>query len=355
MKKRVVVAMSGGVDSSVAAALLQRKGFEVIGMTMCFSLPDSSRKRPNCCGLSGIEDARRVAHKLGLRHYVVPMQKQLDESVIRDFCQEYLSGRTPNPCVRCNQFLKFDILLKKALFLGAEYLATGHYARITRAKNIFQLKKAKDLNKDQSYFLYRLNQDQLKRILFPLGDYTKSQVRDLARKFALPVSEKPGSQDVCFIPDSDYHKFLKSRLGRKIKPGPVKDTKGCIIGTHKGIAYYTIGQRGGLGIARGYPVYVTAINQKDNSITVGKREDALKSEFLLRDVSFINKPAKNKIAPRVRIRYNHKEQRAEASCLKGSITVRFKEPQFAITPGQSAVLYDEDKVLGGGIIDYILE
>lgn len=350
MKKRVVVAMSGGVDSSVAAALLQRKGYEVIGMTMCFSLPDSSRKRPNCCGLSGIEDARRVAQKLGIRHYVVPMQKHLEELVIKDFCREYLSGRTPNPCVRCNQYLKFEILLKKALSLGATYLATGHYARIVKCGNSYQLKKAKDLSKDQSYFLYRLNQEQLKRIIFPLGIYTKTQVRGLARKFDLAVSEKPGSQDVCFIPDSDYHKFLKSKLGREIKPGPIKDAKGDIIGTHKGIAYYTIGQRGGLGIARGYPVHVTSIDPEDNSISVGRREDTLNSELLLREVSFINKPAKNKIAPRVRIRYNHKETKADIRISKDSAQVIFRHSQFAVTPGQSAVFYDKDRVIGGGII-----
>ena len=201
MKKgRVVVAMSGGVDSSVAAALLKEQGYEVIGITMCFNLVDAERKRPACCGIQGIEDARRVAHKLGIRHYVLNMQKPLNEYVIKDFLSEYAHGRTPNPCVRCNQYLKFDLLLKKALSLEAKFLATGHYARIAKTKSGLMLKKAKDLHKDQSYFLYRLGQEQLKHILFPLGNYTKTEVRELARKFGLSVAEKKGSQEICFLP-----------------------------------------------------------------------------------------------------------------------------------------------------------
>src|SRR3989338_9167753 len=212
MKKEcVVVAMSGGVDSSVAAALLKEQGYEVIGITMCFSV-NSVRKKPACCGIQGIEDARRVAHKLGIRHYVLNMQKSLQEYVIKDFLREYLSGRTPNPCVRCNQYLKFDILLKKAFSLDAKFLATGHYARVTKGHDGYQLKKAKDLNKDQSYFLYRLNQNQLKHILFPLGDYTKAEVRNLARKFGLAVAEKAGSQEICFLPEVNYRGFLKNQV-----------------------------------------------------------------------------------------------------------------------------------------------
>ncbi|MDP2918143.1 MAG: tRNA 2-thiouridine(34) synthase MnmA, partial [bacterium] len=206
MKERVVVAMSGGVDSSTAAALLKAEGYEVIGITMCFNLPDVISKKPRCCGLQGIEDARRVAHKLGIKHYVLNMQKVLEERVIKDFCREYLRGRTPNPCVKCNQYIKFDALLKKAVSLGAKYLATGHYARI---KGGF-LKKAKDLKKDQSYFLYRLKQRQLKKTLFPLGDYTKDEVRSLARKFNLPVAQKQESQEICFLPQTDYREFLKN-------------------------------------------------------------------------------------------------------------------------------------------------
>jgi len=357
VQKRVVVAMSGGVDSSVAAALLKNQGYEVVGITMCFSLPDSAGKKPSCCGLQGIEDARRVAHKLGIKHYVLNMQKALQEKVIGNFCEEYLKGRTPNPCVRCNQYLKFDILLRKALALGAEFLATGHYARIVKARSSglvarsLLLKKAKDLNKDQSYFLYRLNQGQLRHVLFPLGNYTKTQVRRLARKFDLPVADKLGSQEICFLPNNNYREFLKNRFSSKINPGLILDKEGNILGSHKGVAFYTIGQREGLGLAMGYPVYVTKIDPKNNIITVGKKEDALKKEFIVRDANFIPGAVKKRIALKVKIRYNHKETPAEVLPFGNKIKVCFKKPQFAVTPGQSAVFYNKDTVVGGGIID----
>ncbi len=382
MAERVVVAMSGGVDSSVAAALLKSQGYEVIGITMCFNLPDSVTKRPTCCGIEAIEDARRVAHKLGIKHYVLNFSKVLKEKVIKEFCREYLKGRTPNPCVRCNQYIKFDALLKKAFSLGARYLATGHYARVERfqsPKSRVQsclLKKAKDLKKDQSYFLYRLSQKQLKAILFPLGEYTKDEVRKIAREFALPVADKLASQEICFLPTGDYREFLKNELPRlpalprrqaggrqgflkaqgkiDMHPGPVADKENNVLGQHKGIAFYTIGQREGLGIAKGYPLYVIKINPKNNRITVGKKEDVYADEFLLRDNHWIIAPFKKKIALKVRIRYNHPEAPARLIFLKHKIKVKFKEPQFAVTPGQSAVFYDKDTVLGGGIIDRVL-
>jgi tRNA-specific 2-thiouridylase len=363
-KQRVVVAMSGGVDSSVAAALLKQQGYEVIGVTMCFSLGakpvESQRSKPSCCGLSGIEDARRVAYKLGIKHYVLNMARILQEKVIHDFCSEYLNGRTPNPCVRCNQFIKFDALLKKAKSMKADFLATGHYARVVEIGSPkskirrYLLKKAKDLHKDQSYFLYRLNQKQLKSALFPLGNYSKTEVRKLAKEFALPVADKPASQEICFLPEVNYRGFLRTQAKLEIKPGPLLDLEGNILGYHKGVPFYTIGQREGLGIAKGYPLYVTKIDPKNNRITVGKREDVLKREFLLKHVHFILKPIKKKIAVRVRIRYNHTEAPAEISPFGKTIKVRFKKPQFAITPGQSAVFYERDKVLGGGLIDEVL-
>lgn len=354
-KKRVVVAMSGGVDSSVAAALLKEQGYEVIGMTMCFSLADGQKKRPNCCGPQGINDARHVAGQLGIRHYVLNMQPHLEKYVIDDFCQEYLKGRTPNPCVRCNQYLKFEILLKKARALDAQCLATGHYARISNSRRGPQLQKAKDKLKDQSYFLYRLNQEQLKQILFPLGDYTKQEVRKLAAQFKLAVAEKLASQEICFLPTLDYRKFLQTRFKEKFQPGPVVDKEGNLLGQHKGIAFYTIGQREGLGIACGYPVYIIAIDATRNKIIVGKKEDTYSSQFLIRQPHFILKPKeKKKIAVRVRIRYNHKEAPAHIFPYDRALRVEFKEPQFAVTCGQSAVFYRKDRVLGGGVIDKVL-
>lgn len=363
MKERVVTAMSGGVDSSVAAALLQSQGYEVIGITMCFNLADSVSKKPRCCGLQGIEDAMRVAHKLGIKHYVLNMQKVLEEKVIKNFCLEYSKGRTPNPCVRCNEYIKFDALLKKAFSLGAKYLATGHYSRIEKSKNGYLLKKAVDLNKDQSYFLYRIGQKQLRHMLLPLGDYTKLRVRELARQFALPVAQKQESQEICFIPGLNYREFLLHRLERigkdkisaGLKAGPIADKTGVCVGRHKGIAFYTIGQRKGLGIALGNPVYITKIDAGTNTITVGTRPDTLSKVFLVKQKHFILSSIKKKVAVKVKIRYNHKEAEAEVRPDKDYLKVEFKTPQFAVTPGQAAVFYKKDTVLGGGVIDRVRE
>lgn len=351
-KERVVVAMSGGVDSSVAAALLKQAGYEVIGITLCFNLPDRQGKRPGCCGWQGIEDARRVAQKIGIKHYVLNMQKILEAKVIKDFCQQYMQGRTPNPCVRCNQYIKFGALLKKARALGARYLATGHYARISQK---YLLKKGKDKRKDQSYFLYRLGQRQLKQILFPLGDYTKDEVRKMAQKFGLSVASKPGSQEICFLPDNDYRQFLLRRLPKAISPGLIVNRQGEALGKHKGIAFYTVGQREGLGVALGYPAYITGINGRQNRIVLGRREDAEKKDFLLKKPHFMLKALKKKVAWQVKIRYNHKEALAKITPLGRKLKVSFLKPQFAITPGQSAVFYDKDTVIGGGIIERVLD
>jgi len=344
MKKRVVVAMSGGVDSSVAAALLKDKGYEVLGVTMCFSH-----------SLINIDDARRVADKLGIEHYILNMQKLLEKYVIKDFCIQYLSGRTPNPCVVCNQRLKFGELLKKAVALNAEFLATGHYAQVVRSKNIFWLQKGKDIAKDQSYFLYRLNQPQLRRLIFPLGKYKKEEVRRIAKSFSLPVAEKIASQEICFLSQDNYREFLKIRLGVKITPGEILDQDGNTIGRHKGIAYYTIGQREGLGIAKGYPVYITEINSKKNTITIGRREDAFASKFMVKDLYFTYRPIKNKIVLKVKIRYNHQEREAELIPAGSKIRIEFKKPQFAVTRGQAAVFYCKNKIIGGGTIERVLK
>ncbi len=361
MKKRVVVAMSGGVDSSVAAGILQRKGFEVIGITMCFGLKEANKKRPSCCGIEGIEDARRVAHTLGIKHYVLNFDKVLQEKVIKDFITEYLSGRTPNPCIRCNQYLKFEQLLERAKSLGAEYLATGHYAKIVHGQK-YLLKKAKDKYKDQSYFLFRLTQKQLAHTLFPLGNYTKFEVRQLASELNLSIKDKPGSQEICFVPDEDYRGFLKRELARikgtpagiytNIKPGLILDMNGKVVGEHKGIPFYTIGQREGLGIAMGYPVYILKINAKNNTIVVGNKEDAFSYGLLAKELSFIAEPIEREVALRVKIRYNHQEVLSRVSPLgKNRLKIIFSKPQFAVTPGQSAVLYRSESVVGGGIIE----
>jgi len=355
MKKRVVVGISGGVDSAVAAALLQLKGYEVIGVTMCFNLTGEGRKKIGCCSLQGIEDARRVAHKLGIRHYVVNMQKALEEHVIKDFLHEYSLGRTPNPCVVCNQYLKFGELLKKAHVLDAQFLATGHYARIVKTASGYLLRKAKDAQKDQTYFLHRLNQEQLKYTLFPLGNYTKEEVRNLARKFQLPVAEKKASQEICFLPGDDYRTFLKARISHAMTPGPIVDNEGKVVGEHKGIAFYTIGQREGLKIAKGYPVYINRINPKTNTIFIGPKTEAFKREFLVKDLHFSAKPIKKKVAFQVKIRYNHKVTGAEIFPSGNKAKIIFKKPQFAITPGQSAVFYSNGRLVGGATIDRVIE
>ena len=354
MKKIVVVAMSGGVDSSVAAALLKEQGYEVIGLTMCFNLAERSGVKPSCCGLAGIEDARRVCHKLGIRHYVINLDKDFYRQVIQNFYEEYLSGRTPNPCVRCNQFIKFDILLKKAINLGAQFLATGHYARIVKSKQGYLLKKARDIKKDQSYFLYRLTQKQLKHVIFPLGNFTKPKVRQIARSLGLNVAEKQDSQEICFLPDGKYRDLIKDKGLDSVKPGSLVDKDGNILGAHQGIAYYTVGQRHGLGITKGYPLYVTEINPKNNRITVGSRQDSCKNGFIIKDKHFISKPFKKKVEIKVRIRYNHTEMTAVVYPAEEKLKVIFKKAQFAITPGQSAVFYDRDMVLGGGIIEKVI-
>jgi len=354
----VAVAMSGGVDSSVAAALLKSQGYEVIGVTMnLFSLPKEACRSENlrsCCGRTAQEDANRVAIALGIPHFVVDFRAEFEVSVIADFCREYRGGRTPNPCIRCNRFIKFGLLLERVKALGADFLATGHYANggIDPASGRRLLRKGIDAAKDQSYFLYPLTQAELSRTLFPVGEYTKSRIRALAAEFRLPVAEKAESQEICFIPDDDYPRFLKERWPDAFCPGPIVDMRGKKIGTHGGIAHFTVGQRRGLGIAAPRPLYVVAIDVGKNTIVAGGNEDLYRQGLEASDVNWISEegPAAPRAA-RARIRYKHVEAPAMITPRdSGKVLVEFEKAQRAVTPGQAVVFYDGDIVLGGGII-----
>jgi len=358
-RERVVVAMSGGVDSSVAAALLQEQDYEVIGLTMnLFSLPKEycrSEQLRSCCGWRAVEDANQVAHTLGISHYVVDFRKQFEKRVIADFCQEYARGRTPNPCIRCNQYIKFETLMERAEKLKAEYLATGHHARIEQDSKTgrYLLKKGKDRKKDQSYFLYPMTQDQLSRTLMPIGDFTKEKVREKARNFDLPVAQRPESQEICFVPDRDYSGFLRHRIPEAFRSGPIVDLQNQVLGHHKGIGHYTVGQRRGMGIAAPHPLYVLAIRSEKNTIVVGTNkllyEKTLRATRVnLISIDRIDKP----LSVKAKIRYKHQEAKALLSLLDSDeVRVEFKKSQRAITPGQAVVFYDRDVVVGGGIIE----
>jgi tRNA-specific 2-thiouridylase len=359
-RERVVIAMSGGVDSSVAAWLLKKQGYEVIGVTMCFNISHTNRRRPSCCGVEGIEDAKRVAEKIDISHYVLNFNRELENHIINNFCREYLKGRTPNPCIRCNQFLKFDSLLKKARMFGAKFLATGHYAQVVynRRRKRFILKKAKDRQKDQSYFLYSIKKRVLPYILMPLGNYTKREVRNIAERIGLKIAQKRASQEICFV-DTDYRRFLRYRLsqmGIEVKPGPIIDTKGRILGQHQGVCFYTLGQRQGLGLALGYRAYIVKIDVHKNSIVLGKEQELYSKGLIAEQSNFIcidfpHRP----IFANVKIRYNHIQIPCRIIPLdRRRVKVEFFKPQKAVTPGQSAVFYHRDKLLGGGIIQKAL-
>jgi len=355
---RVVVAMSGGVDSSTTAAILKEEGYDVIGISMylypfCEESVDSSFPHNRCCSLQGINDARSVALKLKIPFYVLNFHKEFREKVIDHFCREYSRGRTPNPCILCNQEIKFRLLLEKVEGLGAQYLATGHYARIEKNSGRYLLKKGVGERGEQSYFLYTLTQEQMARIIMVLGRYQKNDVRKIAKKFGLPVAEKKASQEICFI-DGDYRKFLSFHFS--LLPGEIVDDKGNVLGKHGGIACYTIGQRKRIG-AYGRPFYVVSVAPELNRIVVGPEEELFSQELIAEDLHLISKQeVEEDLEVVAKIRYNHAGEEAMVSPMgNGKVLVRFRRPVRSATPGQAVVFYDRDVVLGGATIEKIVK
>jgi tRNA-specific 2-thiouridylase len=351
--------MSGGVDSSTTAGLLKEKGYEVIGATMCIGMGNKIQGGPvRCCGLADIEDARRVALRLEIPFYIIHVGEEFEEEVIQYFCREYTQGKTPNPCILCNEKIKFGSFLKKAMELEADFLATGHYARLSFDEKTgrYLLRKGVDRRKDQSYVLFSLTQDQFRHTLFPLGDLRKEEVRRKALQLGLRVHDKAESQEVCFIQDTSYHSFLLERLKKSVDPGSILDKDGNVLGRHKGIPFYTIGQRRGLGLAKGKPLYVIKIDREKNAIVVGGEEEVRSDTFIVGSINWIVPfemiPFHN---AHVKIRYNHPGSEASLSPKgEGKLEVKFKSPQKAITPGQAAVFYDGETLLGGGWIMEVL-
>ncbi len=355
-KKRVVVAMSGGVDSSVTAALLLEEGYEVIGITMrLMGFDEQGNRERSCCGLQEVEEARRVAGRLKVPHYVLDFEEEFREGVVEYFCQEYARGRTPNPCIPCNQKLKFGKLLEKAKGLGIQWVASGHYARVSYddKRGRYLLKRGIDGTKDQSYVLFNLTQEQLKHLLFPLGRLEKKKVREIAKGLGLRVHNLPDSQEICFVPDGDYGNFLRKKMPEIMKPGPIIDKGGKVLGRHKGIHLFTIGQRRGLGVAASRPLYVISIDREKRTVVVGCDEDVYRSELIATDVNWIAVDRLTEPMPvKAQIRYRHLPAEALLMSLPegGDIKVEFKRPQKAITPGQAVVFYRGEEVVGGGWI-----
>lgn len=358
MKKRVVIGMSGGVDSSVGAYLLKEQGYDVVGITMQIwqdKSEDAFEREGGCCSLSAVEDARRVCDKIDIPFYVVNFREIFEKRVIDYFVDEYFEGRTPNPCIACNRYIKFEALLDKARALEADYVATGHYARVgyDDLYKRYVLKKSATITKDQTYALYNLTQDQLKATLMPLGDYTKEQVREIAHQQHLGVASKPDSQEICFVEDDNYARFLTERRPEAVKPGYFVDTRGNILGKHKGIVHYTVGQRKGLGIALGKPMFVVELIPDRNLVVLGDESEVFSKELIASDMNYIIfELLENPIKVKAKIRYSAQE----AACIvepinDGKVRVIFDEPQRAITPGQSVVFYDGDYVVGGGTIE----
>lgn len=348
--KRVLLGMSGGVDSSVAAYLLKEQGYEVVGATMKLWIPENIEN-------NAIRDAKKIADQLGIEHHVIELEDKFKNTVVKNFIDSYYEGITPNPCVFCNKHIKFDLMFRVADELDCHYVATGHYSRIKLNEETgkYELLRAKTDKKDQSYMMYNLNQEKLSRILFPIGEYEKPEIRNIAKEIGLEVYNKPDSQDICFIPDGDYEKFLEKYSGRKDKEGKFVDKDGHVMGKHKGITNYTIGQRKGLGITFGKPTYVIDINGKNNTIVLGENRDLFKTTLNAKDVNFLDfemSEIKEPIKVQAKIRYSSNLSDAIVKKIDDNrVEVEFEEPQRAITRGQSVVFYDGLKLVGGGIIE----
>ncbi len=358
-KGKVLVAMSGGLDSSVVAMMLHEQGYEVIGITMKtwdYATAGGNKKTTGCCSLDDINDARQMAVTLGFPHYILDIRNEFGDYIIDNFVEEYIAGRTPNPCVLCNTHIKWEALLKRADKLGCEFIATGHYAQVRKENGRYIVSKGLDEAKDQSYVLWGLSQESLARTIFPLGKYRKSEIRDMALKSGFEeIAKKSESYEICFVPDNDYRSFLKRRvdgLEEKVKGGKFVTTDGEVLGEHEGYPFYTVGQRKGLNVAVGHPLFVTKIEPETNTVVLGTKEELNRHEMKVRDVNLIKyNELPNDMEALTKIRYKHAGAMSRLNMQGDKVKVEFYENVSAIAPGQSAVFYEGNDLIGGGFIE----